>query len=86
MPYILQPQRDLIDKGLDVPRTSGELNYKLTTVCTTYLGLDFNYQRINDVIGALEACKLECYRRIAGPYEDKKAQINGDVFPCSTKT
>jgi len=32
------------------------------------------------VIGALEACKLEFYRRAVVPYEDKKIKENGDVY------
>jgi hypothetical protein len=38
-----------------------------------------SYQRINDVMGALEGAKLELYRRTATPYEDEKIKTNGDV-------
>jgi hypothetical protein len=38
----------------------------------------FNAQR--EAIGALECCKLEFYRRVAVPYEDRKIKSNGDVY------
>lgn len=34
----------------------------------------------SEIIGALECCKLELYRRIAAPYEDIKIGENGDVY------
>jgi hypothetical protein len=34
----------------------------------------------NDVIGALECCKLELYRRMVAPYENTKIKENGDVY------
>ena len=58
----------------------GDLNYAFTVIAQAYLkqhGL--NYQHINDVVGALEGCKLELYRRVAAPYEDLKVKENGDV-------
>jgi len=60
--------------------SAGDLNYAFTVIAQAYLkeqGL--NYQHINDVIGALEGCKLELYRRVAAPYEDVKIAENGDV-------
>jgi len=38
------------------------------------------YSNLNELIGVLECAKLELYRRVAAPYEDEKALINGDVF------
>lgn len=32
-----------------------------------------------DIVGALRCCELEIYRRLAGPYEDKAIEKNGDV-------
>jgi hypothetical protein len=32
------------------------------------------------VVGALEACKLEFYRRVVTPYEENKMKENGDVY------
>jgi hypothetical protein len=60
------------------------LNYDLTRQCLRFIkhqpgGL--NYANINAVVGVLECMKLEFYRRAAAPYEDKKIQQNGDVYP-----
>lgn len=82
MPYIKTKDRiRVIDELLIDPANAGELNFILTTVCDHYLKIQgLNYQHINDCIGALEGAKLELYRRIAAPYEDKKIAENGDVY------
>jgi hypothetical protein len=80
MPYISQAQRkELLDS---VPRDPGELNYALTILINAYFhnGRIRNYQTMNDIIGALEACKLEFYRRIVVPYEEVKREQNGDCY------
>lgn len=81
MPYIAKKDRKRLEKITEFPATAGELNYLLTTMIAQYTkrkGL--SYQTINDVVGALEGAKLEYYRRIAGPYEEKKVKENGDVY------
>lgn len=35
-----------------------------------------------EIGGAIECAKLEFYRRVAAPYEDKKIAENGDVYPA----
>lgn len=87
MPYIKQEERvygptrsaDLwVTEG---DSAAGELNWKITQLVKGYLSAyGFDYQRINDVVGALECNKLEMYRRLAVPYEEQKERINGDVF------
>jgi hypothetical protein len=63
------------------PRTPGELNYVITRSLVNYYdSSNFDYQVINDIIGALESAKLEFYRRVAAPYEDRKREQNGDVY------
>ena len=88
MPYILKDdRRKFIDLGLVKPMTAGELNYCLTMLCHQYLELTSEsgdkyaarYQKHNDVIGALEGAKLEFYRRMTAPYEDKVIDKNGDL-------
>ena len=32
------------------------------------------------MMGALECCKLELYRRLVGPYEDEVLEANGDAY------
>lgn len=56
----------------------GELNYVISTLIDELY--DRNYASLNAAIGVLECAKLELYRRILGPYEDKKIIENGDVY------
>ena len=88
MPYIKVEDRSKFEFVLsnfyrvlaNKPVNMGDLNYLFTKILHDYLkekGL--NYQNINNVIGMLECCKLEMYRRLVGPYEDKKCNENGDV-------
>ena len=80
MPYITEEQRNIVEDTND-PMNAGELNFLLTSICRDYFRLrGGRYQQINDVIGAREGCKLEFYRRLVGPYEDKKIEENGDVY------
>ena len=84
MPYIRDDQRGRFDKLLKCSediQNAGEANYVLTKILSLYLKRKGqNYQNINEVIGILECCKLEYYRRCAANYEDSKIQENGDVF------
>ena len=74
---------------LHPPKSTGQLNYLLTVICLAYMrgfnveaGIpedSVSYTAINNVVGALESCKLEFYRRQAAPYEDDKALENGDI-------
>lgn len=81
MPYIKQEYRAKINlDGPDVIKTAGDLNWFITKTVLTYLGKNYNYQKINDVVGALECAKLELYRRLAAPYEDGAIIRNGDVY------
>jgi hypothetical protein len=84
MPYIPINKRGRLnlDAHLDTsaPDNAGELNYTLTNLCHVYLQRHgVNYKNINEVIGVLECAKLELYRMIAAPYEDKKRLANGSV-------
>ena len=40
----------------------------------------FKYDDLNEMFGALECCKLELYRRLAAPYEQKAMKRNGDIL------
>lgn len=80
MPYIKQSDRERL-ATLPIPETPGELNYLITELCLKYIGDKKNYQRINDVMGALHCAGLEFYRKLAAPYEDTKIAENGDVYP-----
>lgn len=89
MPYIKKDRRtELVDfkrMGIDVKSrevsTSGELNFVITSILCDYLNkYGLSYATINDIVGVLECAKIEFYRRIASPYEDKKIEENGDVY------
>jgi len=81
MPYIKQERRDAILGGAK-PQDAGELNFAITVLVDNYLkdkgGV--RYAHLNEVVGALDCAKLELYRRVAGPYEDKKMAEAGDVY------
>jgi len=94
MPYIKQEKRNELDtaiadlltalRGLesDDPRNSmaGNLNYVFTKVLVGAYSAP-RYNDINEVVGILECCKMEYYRRVAAPYESQKAHDEGDVYP-----
>jgi len=79
MPYIKQKDRAELEKGRN-PRMEGELNYAITMLIHKWLSIvGVSYFNLNAAIGVLECAKLECYRRIAAPYEDSKIKANGDL-------
>lgn len=78
MPYITQEDKEFLETEL--PDTAGHLNYLFTTIINGYTEDGVSYQKINDVVGALEGAKAEFQRRIVAPYEDKKIKENGDVY------
>jgi hypothetical protein len=86
MPYIKLADRARLGlewQGGDIPtaKTPGELNFLFTMILKHYLKeRGESYQTYNDIIGALECCKLELYRRNIGLYENQKIQNNGDVW------
>ena len=83
MPYIKSNDRIALSKviGSAPIESAGELNYLFTKLIIMYMQQNGKgYKQVNDVIGALEGAKLEFYRRVAAPYEDLKANENGDVY------
>jgi len=81
MPYIKQADRVEISSGVRLAKTPGELNFRLTSIANGYLAARGpSYATFNEVIGALECAKLEMYRRMIAPYEDRKMIENGDVY------
>ena len=86
MPYIRPEQRKDVTESLNsvginyVPKNAGELNYVVAVFIDNYLrAFGKNYANCNEMIGALECCKMEYYRTVVGPYEDMKIDENGDV-------
>jgi len=87
MPYIKAADRKPFDPLIEqlaglMPETdfAGSLNYVISRLCGELLKKQKNYARINEITGALECAKLEFYRRVAAPYEDRKIAENGDVY------
>ena len=59
----------------------GHLNYVFTRILLNILlTTGTSYEHINALIGVLESCKLELYRKIAAPYEDEKEEQNGSII------
>ena len=85
MPYIKKNRRfdyelALADLEAREINSAGELNYLVSMLCKIYGKRDdFNYQVINDIVGALECAKQEYSRRNVGGYEDVKIRENGDI-------
>jgi len=80
MPYIDKRTRSYLNTSMDM-NGPGELNYMLTKICKLYIEkFGESYKTYNDVVGALESCKLELYRRKVVPYEEMKMKQNGDVY------
>lgn len=81
MPYIIKERRPQLTPYLR-PQNAGELNFIITKLVLDFIenqgGL--NYGNVNTAVGALECAKLELYRRLAAPYEDRKIATNGDVY------
>lgn len=88
MPYIAPGRRPLYDDSiaalaakLEAGTPGGDINYIITRLLIHWIrkrGL--SYSVLADAVGVLETAKLELYRRVAGPYEDRKIEENGDVY------
>lgn len=83
MPYIKEKNRDRLDRWINnlAPELAemgitGNLNYVLFRLANV---LCHNYATYAAFIADLECNKLEVYRRMLAPYEDKKIEENGDV-------
>jgi hypothetical protein len=81
MPYISQEDRKEIDKIVqllnDDVTPQGRLNYLIFAYVKRCILPSYNNYK--EVIGELECCKLEIYRKLIAPYEEKKMLENGDV-------
>lgn len=82
MPYIKQEDREDIEvSSCRSALNAGELNFIFSDFISDYISCHGeSYQTYNDCIGALEACKLELYRRLVAKYEDEAIERNGDVY------
>jgi len=88
MPYVTPARREELDvlteemisamRRGDENLVAGDLNYLFTKIMLATRPA--RYADFNALIGMLECCKLEMYRRAVGPYEDTKIKENGDVY------
>lgn len=81
MPYIKEEARVELVGGRPA-ETPGELNFLFSSIIAGYLETrgEERYYVYNEIIGALDCAKMELYRRLVAPYEDKSIERNGDVY------
>lgn len=93
MPYIPTNLRDKVDEAIDsvihavqdsIPtgHEDGVLNYAVSRIVSEVLGPvegEWPYRDIARATAVFECAKLEFYRRVAAPKEDKAIRVNGDI-------
>ncbi len=81
MPYVtLDRRQDIVDG--DFPMNVGELTFSLQWILRQYLeNTGLRYAHLAECLGALEGAKLDLIDRVVVPYEHKKCEENGDVWP-----
>ena len=90
MPYLTEDARAQLDEHINgllkvlletdvsVP---GGLNYAICRVADGVIAAKGeSYSQYNNLLGSVEAAKLEIYRRMVAPYENAKSYQNGEVF------
>lgn len=76
---------DLLGSGLegkafDESLVAGDLNYIIYSIAKRYLDKKgHRYRNLNMLVGALECCKQEIYRRLGSELEDGAIEKNGDI-------
>ncbi len=92
MPYIEDRDKIVYEQGLNeitdafarVGAGDGDLNYVLTKVAIAWLLYHqppYNYSLRSAVMKAFTCAGFEWYERVMRPYEDKKREENGEVYP-----
>ena len=82
MPYISEQRRQDLLEGAGY-EDIGELVYAITEECIEYFDTfagEHQFATHNAIVGALECAKMEWYRRMTVPYENKKIESEGDVY------
>jgi hypothetical protein len=77
MPYIAPEARGRLTPGTE---DVGHLTYLFYRLALEALPEQPRYRDLHAVVGAMEAAKLEFYRRVVSPYEDRKIAEHGDVL------
>ena len=87
MPYIDEESKARLNGpgrgvGLNHSQSAGQLTYDLQQCLCRYLqDKGLSYQILCECLGSLEGAKLDLIARVVKPYEAKKLQENGDVWP-----
>lgn len=90
MPYISRSRRTELNEQMknlldNVDKLNeGELNYIISNLLLNYIQTlpdGINYKNCNSMMGILECAKFELYRKLISPYEDKKINENGPLYP-----
>ncbi len=86
MPYLREGDKETLNmtpleeifvtKGHAIP---GDLTYAIYKLLIDYARHEQCFAKFAEALGAVEAAKLEFYRRHVAHYEDKKIEENGDV-------
>jgi hypothetical protein len=90
MPYIVAEDRKEMDPKIEalsrVIVMPGDLNYAITRLCLNYLEIQkigncgrLRYSHLSQVNGVISDVEHELFRRLQGPFEDRKAIENGDL-------
>ena len=93
MPYITQEARKVLNEHFQIQKLldaianynpsdliTGNLNYIITSIIHSWIKRNgLQYENINAAIGVLDCAKMELYRMIAAPYENKKKAENGCI-------
>lgn len=85
MPYISKPNRKFIDDNMESItieiNSEGDLNYTIFRLLDEFVADNGgpSYINYNKVMGVLDCCAREYYRRRVAPYEDKAIERNGDI-------
>ena len=87
MPYIKGNRRDALYDGkyfkVESIENAGDIQYAIAEMVDFYLRFGpgkFNYQKCNDVMGALAGAQMEFYARVVEPYEKLKIKQNGEIY------
>lgn len=91
MPYLRVNDRARLNGAINwnamVPANAGELNFVVSLLAAEYVerkGL--SYKVLAEVQAALHGALVEFERRVVGPYEDTRIEVNGDLAPYARLT
>ena len=66
--------------GREPRQALGDLNYVVFAAVRRYLDDGrMTYANASALLGTMDCCRMEIYRRLIAPYEDTKRQEHGDA-------